>query len=156
MNWQGVAGVDIYNANRHYSEFLAGDYNASPSVFNASFFNGNGLTDVPRLGFTNANGAYVRDPNANYTKISDYFVEDGSYLKLRNIQIGYRLPQSLLSKANIQGMRLYFMADNIITITKYSGIDPEVLGEGTVARGIDNNSRYPHTYFVGFGFNLDF
>jgi len=156
MNWQGVAGVDIYNANRHYAEFLAGDYNSSPSVFQASFFNGNGLTDVPRLGFTNTNGAYVRDPNANYTRISSYFVEDGSYLKLRNLQVGYNLPKSVLSKINVQGMRLYFMADNIITLTKYTGIDPEVLGEGTTARGIDNNSRYPHTYFVGFGFNLDF
>ncbi|WOK08436.1 TonB-dependent receptor [Imperialibacter roseus] len=157
LAFQGVSGVDLYNANRHYSDFLAGDYNSSPEVFKASFFDGNGLTSVPRLGFTDVNGNYQRDPNANYTNISSYFVENGSYLKLRNLQFGYSFPIAALSNIKVSALRIYLMADNFLTFTKYKGVDPEVLGEGTVgSRGIDFNSRYPQTTFVSAGFNLSF
>ena len=157
LAFQGVSGVDLYNANRHYSDFLAGDYNSSPEVFKASFFDGNGLTSVPRLGFTDVNGNYQRDPNANYTNISSYFVENGSYLKLRNLQFGYSFPTAALSNIKVSALRIYLMADNFLTFTKYKGVDPEVLGEGTVgSRGIDFNSRYPQTTFVSAGFNLSF
>lgn len=158
-NLQGVMGVDIYNASKHYSDYLAGDYNASPNVFNASFFNGNGLTDAPRLGYTDSSGTYIRDPNANYTKISSYFVENGDYLKLRNIQLGYTFDKDILSKVKMSSARVYIMANNLITLTNYSGRDPEVLGdidEGITARGIDSNSTYPQTRFVAIGLNLDF
>jgi len=156
MNFQGVMGMDVYNATKHYSDYLAGDYNASPAVFNASFFDGNGLTSAPRLGYTNSGGAYIRDPNANYTKISSYFVENADYLKLRNIQLGYNFDTDFLSKIQLSAARIYVMASNVFTITKYSGNDPEVLGEGITARGIDSYSRYPQTRFVAVGLNLDF
>ncbi|WP_257657782.1 TonB-dependent receptor [Parapedobacter lycopersici] len=156
MAFQGVFDMDIYNANRHYSDFLAGDYNTSPAVFDASFFDGNGLTDRPRLGFTNGAGDYVRDPNANYTKISSYFVENASYLKLRNIQLGYNFSGDFLEKLNMTSASIYVMAQNVFTLTNYTGTDPEVLGEGITARGIDNNSRYPQTRFVSLGVKLGF
>ncbi|WP_157730645.1 SusC/RagA family TonB-linked outer membrane protein [Arenibacter algicola] len=155
-NFQGVAGMDIYNANKHYSDYLAGDYNASPTVFDASFFDGNGLTSAPRLGYTNSSGAYIRDPNANYTKVSSYFVEKGDYLKLRNIALGYNFNKDFLSKIQLAAARVYIMANNVFTITEYSGKDPEVLGEGITARGIDGNAVYPQTRFVAIGLNLDF
>lgn len=155
-NFQGVAGMDIYNANKHYTDYLAGDYNASPSVFGASFFDGNGLTTAPRLGYTDTSGAYIRDPNANYTKVSSYFVEKGDYLKLRNIELGYNFNTNFLSKIHLAAARVYVMANNVLTFTKYTGRDPEVLGEGITARGIDPNNAYPQTRLIAVGLNLDF
>lgn len=153
----GVFGVDVYNALKHYSDYLAGDYNASPNIFKASFFAGNELTDRPRLGYTDENGVYQRDPNANYTRISSYFVEDGSFLRLRNIRLGYTLPEGLLESMRIRSINVYVMAQNLFTLTGYSGSDPEVLGENNVtARGIDFNSRNPQTRFVSVGLKLDF
>lgn len=156
LQFQGVHDMDVYNATKHYSDFLAGDYNASPNVFGASFFNGNGLTNQPRLGYFANDGSYIRDPNANYTKISSYFVEDASYLKLRNIQLGYNFSEDLVSSLGIRSARIYLQAQNLFTLTNYSGQDPEVLGEGITARGIDRNNSYPQTRFVSLGLNLDF
>lgn len=156
LQLQGVYDVDVYNASKHYTQFLAGDYNSSPDVFGASFFNGNGLTDQPRLGYVDENGNYIRDPNANYTKISSYFVEDASYLKLRNIQLGYNLPANIVSALGIRSARVYLQGQNLLTITGYSGVDPEVLGEGITARGIDRNDSYPQKRIISLGLNLDF
>jgi hypothetical protein len=135
---------------------LAGDYNTTANVFKASFFNGNGLTDVPRLGYTNNAGVYIRDPNANYTKISSYYVEDGSYVKLKNVQFGWSFSDKMLSSLKIRSANIYVQATNVFTITKYSGSDPEVLGEGITARGIDSNSRYPQTRTMSVGLKLSF
>ncbi|RRA99049.1 TonB-dependent receptor [Larkinella rosea] len=155
--FQGIQGVDVYNGNKYFTEFMYGDYNTTKDIFNASFFNGNGLTSSPRVGVTNAAGAFSRDPNANYGRISSYFVEDGSFLKLRNLQIGYTLPNALTRAIRVQDLKIYAQAQNLLTFTKYSGLDPEVLGRnGTTARGIDTIFSYPRTLLLSMGINLSF
>ncbi|MBD2753036.1 TonB-dependent receptor [Spirosoma validum] len=160
--FQGIAGVDVFNANRYYTSIFVGDYNTTRDIFNTSFFNGNGLTNLPRIGYTDASGNYVRDPNANYTRISDYAVESGSFLKLRNVQIGYTLPASLLKQWKMSGIRVYVQGQNLLTFTKYSGLDPEVLGRSsgsnaaTTGRGIDTIYSYPRTSLVSAGIDVNF
>lgn len=158
--FNGVQGVDVYNGAKYFTQFLKGDYNTTSDIFNASFFDGNGLTSQPRVGFTDGGGNYVRDPNGNYTKVSSYYVEDGSYLKLRNIQLGYTFPKTMSSRVGLANARLYFMAQNVFTITSYSGMDPEVVGNGaragTTARGIDTFSSYPRTRLFSIGVDLTF
>jgi TonB-dependent starch-binding outer membrane protein SusC len=70
--------------------------------------------------------------------------------------LGYNFSTSLLSKVRMNTGRVYLMGQNLLTLTNYSGMDPEVLGEGVTARGIDTNGRYPQIGMVGFGLNLDF
>jgi TonB-dependent starch-binding outer membrane protein SusC len=155
--FQGLQGVDVYNGNKYYSEYFYGDYNSTTDIFNASYFNGNGLTNQPRVGATSATGNFTRDPNSNYGRISSYFVEDGSFLKLRNLQIGYNIPNDLLKKWSIEGAKIYLQGQNVMTLTKYSGLDPEVLGRnGTTARGIDTIFSYPRSMLLSMGINLSF
>ncbi|GAB4000392.1 TonB-dependent receptor [Spirosoma daeguense] len=154
--FQGIQGVDVYNGNRYYTQFFVGDYNTTPDIFKTSFFNGGGLTSNPRVGYTATDGTYVRDPNGNYTRISSYFVEDGSFLKLRNLQIGYNLPTSLTKSLRITNAKVYVQGQNLLTFTKYSGLDPEVLGRNaTTGRGIDSFYSYPRTSLISFGVNLN-
>ncbi|CAG5003186.1 TonB-dependent receptor P3 [Dyadobacter sp. CECT 9275] len=155
--FQGIKNVDVYNGNKYYTEYLYGDYNTTKDIFNASFFNGNGLTSSPRVGVMNASGTFARDPNSNYGRISDYFVEDGSFLKLRNIQIGYTIPNKITSALKISDLKVYVQGQNLLTFTKYSGLDPEVLGRnGTTARGIDTIFSYPRNMLLSMGLNLSF
>jgi len=155
--FQGVQGVDVYNGTKYYREYFYGDYNTTKDIFNSSFFNGNGLTNQPRVGVTSAAGVFSRDPNQNYGRVSSYFVEDGSFLKLRNLQIGYTLPSTLMKSLKISNLRVYAQGQNILTLTKYSGLDPEVLGvNGTTARGIDTINSYPRTMLLSMGINMSF
>ncbi|CAN5520333.1 TonB-dependent receptor [soil metagenome] len=155
--FQGVQGVDVYNGNKYFTQFMYGDYTTTMDIFNSSFFNGNGLTDQPRVGSTSSAGVFSRDPNANYGRVSDYFVEDGSFLKLRNLQIGYTIPNSLMKSLKISDLKIYVQGQNLLTFTKYKGLDPEVLGRnGTTARGIDTIYSYPRTMLLSAGINLSF
>jgi len=110
-------------------------------------------TDVPR-----------NNPN-NYNKPSDWYVEDGSYLRLRNVTLGYTLPASITKAINVERLRIYLGGRNLITLTKYSGINPEV-GEtsgidggestdGLLRMGIDA-TIYPVTRMIFWGVNLTF
>ncbi len=155
--FQGVQGVDVFNGNKYYTQFLSEITTPPRDIFNTSFFNGNGLTDQPRVGTTDASGNYVRDPNSNYTRISSFVVENGSFLKLRNLQIGYTLPSALVKQWKMSGLRIYFQGQNLLTFTKYSGLDPEVLGRnGTTARGLDTIYSYPRTRLVSMGYRSEF
>jgi len=104
------------------------------------------------------------NPN-NYNKPSDWYVEDGSYLRLRNVTLGYTLPASITTNINIKKLRIYVGGRNLITLTKYSGINPEV-GEtsgidggastdGLLRMGIDA-TIYPVTRMIFWGVNLTF
>jgi TonB-linked SusC/RagA family outer membrane protein len=91
-------------------------------------------TDVPR--------AVMNDPNGNFSKMSDYFIENGSYLRLKRITLGYTFPVKLMQLIKVEKLRLYIGSKNLLTFTKYSFFDPEVVGlneEGgyNVTRGID-------------------
>ncbi len=161
--FNGLAGVDIFNGVRPYSENLWSDGNTTSDVFGASFFNGNGLTSQPIIGVYENNGTTFRpDPNGNYSKVSSYFVENGSYLKLKNLQIGYTFSGRALDRIKLISARVYAMANNVFTITKYKGIDPELgsqnilLNGGTTTRGIDAPFKYPSARIFSFGIDLTF
>lgn len=136
---QGVAGNDIYNANRVTLEGMYTVRNQTKKVLNR--WTGEGTSNsMPR--------AIYSDPNKN-TRTSTRFIEDGSYLRLKNLTLGYTLPESLIKKASINSLRFYMSAQNLLTLTKYSGFDPEIQG------GVDN-SNYPLTRTISFGVDLKF
>lgn len=96
------------------------------------------------------------DANSNY-RVSDRFVEDGSYLRVQNISLGYNLPKKWLLKANLVNVKLYTNLQNVLTFTKYKGYDPEIgsIGQDALLTGIDNG-RYPSPKIYTFGLNVTF
>ncbi|MBT1700688.1 TonB-dependent receptor [Fulvivirgaceae bacterium PWU4] len=105
-------------------------------------------TDIPRATFS--------DPNEN-TRVSSRYIEDGSYLRIRNIRLGYTLPASLISRIKASNVYVYAQVQNAYTFTKYSGFDPEV-GQDTWDRnlfGVDNG-RYPSPRMYTVGLSLGF
>jgi TonB-linked SusC/RagA family outer membrane protein len=97
------------------------------------------------------------DANNNYTRISDLLVEDASYIRLQNLSLGYTLPKSLTRKAYLDNVRVYFNCQNVFTITKYKGLDPEVgaMYGDALMTGVDYG-RYPSPRIYTFGLNLSF
>jgi len=96
------------------------------------------------------------DPNDN-ARISDRYVEDGSYLRLKNIQIGYNLPEDLLNRVGARQVRLYVTARNLFTITSYNGFDPELgkVDNNNLNYGIDMGSYpVPRTFNIGLNIGL--
>lgn len=164
--FQGAAGFQIYNAVKAYTQTFATDGNTTMDIYKCSFFGDNGLTDQPRCGMISDSGAWVGDPSKNYSTINSFWVEDGDYLKCKNLVFGYTLPENITRKAYIQKLRVYFSASNLFTITKYSGIDPEIgrtstqasnlAGTSMTARGVDTYNRYIPSRLFSFGLDLTF
>ena len=132
--FQGVQGNKIYNATRVITEGMIRFFNAGTQVLNA-WTPTNTNTSIPR--------AISSDPNQNARR-SDRFLENGSYLRLKNVMLGYNLPDKSLqslSKGVVKNLRIYVSAQNILTVTKYKGFDPEVgnrtPGSSQLTNGID-------------------
>lgn len=100
--------------------------------------------------------ASIQDPNDN-DRISDRYIEDGSYLRLKNLTFGYTFPKKIISKWGLESLRLYANIQNLFTITDYSGYDPEigVSTAGANVMGLDNG-RYPSPTTYSFGLNVSF
>ncbi|MFC0321798.1 SusC/RagA family TonB-linked outer membrane protein [Olivibacter oleidegradans] len=98
----------------------------------------------------------VSDANDN-SRMSDRFVEDGSYLRIRNVSLGYTIPNKLLSKLQVENLRVYMNIQNLYTFTKYKGYDPEIgsYNQSVLLSGIDY-ARYPAQRIYTFGLNLTF
>ncbi|MDA9760738.1 TonB-dependent receptor [Flavobacteriaceae bacterium] len=129
--FQGLRRLDIVNAN--YQTAALGRWV------------GEGTSNThPRL--------TTNDTNNNFSNPSDFYLEDGDYLRLKTIQIGYSLPDSVLDKLGIDKLRVYYSAENLLTFTKYSGYDPEI-GGGIF--GIDRG-YYPQAVTNQLGINLQF
>ena len=99
------------------------------------------------------------DPNGNYTKFTNLYLESGNFFRLRTMQIGYSLPKAIISKWGMKRLRVYVLAENLFTITKYTGYDPE-LGVtsdsgGGAQYGIDRGA-YPQARAFLFGLNVGF
>jgi TonB-linked SusC/RagA family outer membrane protein len=138
--FQGIADADIYNANRIWQESMSIPQNQTTKVLDR--WRGEGTSNtVPR--------AVYSDPNMN-VRHSDRFIEDGSYLRLKNLTLGYTLPAALAQKVQLSTARLYLSCQNLFTLTNYSGFDPEV-GAGGVDMG-----TYPVTRTVSLGVNIQF
>ncbi|WP_310398141.1 TonB-dependent receptor [Hymenobacter sp.] len=138
---QGVQGNDVYNINRFITESaLYGANNGTTRVLDR--WTGPGTSnDVPR--------AIDGDPNTNL-RVSSHFVEDGSFARLKNLTLGYTLPQSILGRIAASQVRFYVTAQNLATLTRYTGFDPEVS-----ASGIDLGV-YPQTRVFLGGLNIGF
>jgi TonB-linked SusC/RagA family outer membrane protein len=148
LQFGGTYGNEIFNAMRYFTYSLADVTNKDKVVLNY-WRPGNTNTDIPRL--------INKDSNDNM-RISDRYVEDGSYLRLRNVQLGYTLPVSLTNKFYIERLRLYVTGQNLFTITNYSGSDPEV-GQITstnyLSRGVDIGT-YPQAKSIIGGVSITF
>lgn len=136
--FQGVYGNKIFNANNVYQESMAVAQNQTVRTLERWVGPGTSNT-MPR--------AIFNDPNKN-SRISDRFVEDGSYLRIKTLTLGYTLPKQWMQKARFSSARLYLTGQNLFTFTKYSGFDPEV-----GVNGIDY-SVYPVTRTISLGVNL--
>lgn len=126
-------------------------------------FNGTGVTNALStvLGSWNGEGTSNTIPRITYNDKginwmgSDFYVEDGSFLRCRTIQVGYTLPVSLVNRVKLGSVRLYINAQNLFTITKYSGYDPEISNSNPLSSGVDNG-QYPVSKVFTLGVNLKF
>ncbi|MEJ7770242.1 MAG: SusC/RagA family TonB-linked outer membrane protein, partial [Chitinophagaceae bacterium] len=149
--FQGVQGNKIYNATRVITEGMIRFFNAGTQVLNA-WTPSNKNTTIPR--------AVSSDPNQN-ARPSTRFLEDGSYLRLKNLMLGYNLaeaPLVSLTKGAIKNFRIYVSAQNILTFTKYTGYDPEV-GNRTPGSSLTNGidfAVYPQPKSFQIGLQASF
>ncbi|SHI59774.1 SusC/RagA family TonB-linked outer membrane protein [Pseudozobellia thermophila] len=150
MFWSGVQGNDIYNALQVTRQGGLRLFNSDVAVLDA-WTPTNTDTDIPRM----VNG----DPNKN-TRTSDRFIEDGSYLRLQNLKIGYNIPVDnldLFGKNTVKKAQIYFSATNLLTFTKYDGYDPEIgtRNNNTLTLGVDYG-QYPRPRTILAGIQLGF
>ncbi|MEX6688255.1 TonB-dependent receptor [Danxiaibacter flavus] len=141
---QGSYGNKIFNQYQQLLEKPTLSLNASATL-------------LDRWSASNPNGTVPRATNSPVPQIIDRYVEDGSYLRLKNISLGYSLPQSVLSRIRIKQVRVYVSAQNLFTITSYTGFDPEVNfydGDNT-KQGIDMG-LYPSVKNFTAGLNVTF
>jgi hypothetical protein len=140
--FQGVQGNEIFNVQRYYFYGYHGSNNAVQGLIDDSYTLNNQEALYPRL--TN-----TIDYNRNY-RISDFYVEDGSYLRLKNLQFAYTFPKKVIEKIKLGNLKVYVGGYNLITITNYSGFDPEIGNEGNTFIGIDRGA-YPQarTFMAG-------
>jgi hypothetical protein len=135
-------GQEIYSATRRYDMNYAN--------YTAEWLNrwtGEGTSDkYPRVTFT--------DNNLNGKTVSDFYIQDGSFLRLRNITLGYTLPKNISDAVKLNKLRVYLSAENLYTVTKYTGYDPEI-GGGVFDNGIDRGI-YPQPRTVMAGINVTF
>ena len=145
-NFYGTFGNDIYNLNKGRYAGTDGQ-NVYAGTYNKTWRTDNTGAEFPRLS--------VNDANMNYKRVSDFFVEDGSYFRCKLLQVGYTLPRHWFN--NKLSLRLSFSAQNPFTITGYSGADPETasMGSSVTEAGIDYNG-YPNPRTFLFGVNMSF
>ena len=158
-------GNDVYNANK--IEFTTSNLNAQYRNLSSIMADGNRWTNLDP-----ASGQLVTDPlqldalNANTTMwspymsrfvFSDWGVEDGSFLRLNTLTLGYTVPEKFLSPIGVNNLRFYATATNVFVITNYSGLDPEVSTRRRtpLTPGVDY-SPYPRSRQIVFGLNLNF
>ena len=140
MFWQGTAGNDIYDATMRVDK-----QNQNLPTWILGRWTGEGTSnEIPR---------YVVGNTSNLVA-SDLFVTDGSYLRLKNIQLGYTLPQHITKRFFVESMRFFVSAENLLTFTKYHGYDPEISSGGT-SLGVDWGV-YPQARTWSIGFNIGF
>ncbi|MCH8567934.1 MAG: TonB-dependent receptor [Balneolales bacterium] len=144
MFWYGAFGMDIYTGGTRRHDLNMPNWKRD--VLNR-WTADNPSTSHPRV--------TINDPNGNFSRPSDFFIEDGSYVRLRNMSIGYLVPSDLVEMIGARRLRVYASAQNLITFTSYSGHDPEIGSAGPLNVGIDRNI-YPQARTFLFGVNLDF
>jgi TonB-dependent starch-binding outer membrane protein SusC len=142
--FQGTHGNDIFNSTRIDLEGMFDSKNQSTVVLDR-WTPDNTDTNVPRAG------------EINNVRNSTRFVENGSYLRLKQVTLSYNLNPDMLKKVGINRMSLYTTGQNLLTFTNYSGFDPEVnaFGNNSIVAGVDYGT-YPQAKTVTFGVNIEF
>ena len=141
----GSYGGDMLNATKPYLSSGAGNYNSYAGLYESAW-DGEGSTNVqPRLSND--------DPNQNF-RYSSYYIEDGSFIRLRNVQLGYRIPQTTLDRMKLTNLRFFLTGENIFTASSFSGLDPDIGGTATL-QGVDWG-HYPLPRIFNIGVNLSF
>jgi len=143
--FQGVQGNKLFNTLKYTGLNAASGqpYNMFEEIKNA-YSESNPNSNIPRVS--------VKDPNGNFSNVSDFYVENGSYLRLKNLIIGYTLPRTWTQKYHVEKLRFFASATNLLTVTKYTGMDPEV---GMNDYGVDAG-RYPQSRTFMLGAALTF
>ncbi|GAF03643.1 SusC/RagA family TonB-linked outer membrane protein [Saccharicrinis fermentans] len=141
MQWFGAYGQEVINGSKIYA-YTTGTH--KDLLYQWS--------DDNPLGVIPSNRSGSHD---NYRGYADIWVEDGSFIRLRNVTLGYSLPKQIIHKMGISKLRLYVATDNPITLTKYSGYDPEVGGDGLATRGLDKGN-YPISSQYRAGIQMNF
>ena len=138
--FQGTLGNDIFDFSQR------GDIPAmNRPEWILQRWHGEGTSSsIPRMTIANANSNW---------RSSDLYIKDGSYVRMKSTQLGYSLPMSLTRKASIEKLRIFIMAENLLTFTKYDGFDPEVASGGYTTIGIDRGI-YPQSRTISVGANI--
>jgi hypothetical protein len=143
MFWYSAMGHQIYMANRRNDLIYA---NFTDDIYDRWYGEGTSNT-TPRV--------TLSDPNQSWKRPSDFFVKDADFLRLKNITLGYTLPQAISGKIGVTRVRFYATSENLLTITKYKGMEVEVGGGGALDLGIDHGVYPQSRTFIG-GMNITF
>ncbi len=143
----GSQGNDIFNWNTWWVDFWPSfQGQKSKNLLNNSWTPTNTSAKTPKASNT-----------SNFStnnEINDYYIEDGSFLRMKNLQIGYTIPESIMSKVRIKSLRIYLQGVNLFTFTKYSGLDPELGGWDTTFGMDAGNYPLVKQYLIGLNVNF--
>ncbi len=141
MFFQGQYGNKIFMYEKYFIYRGQGNFNSIDGLPDMAWHGPGTSNKQPRIA--------ADDPNNNF-RMSDYYLENGSYLRLKNIQLGYNIPREICFKLKISDIKLYVSGDNILTFTKFSGIDPEIASTNISSMGL-SSFQYPQpkTYRIG-------
>jgi hypothetical protein len=143
--FDGKQGNDIYNSQRNLGDFAYFGFNYGTNTLDA-WTPSNANSNIPALSTLNSN---------NELQPSSYFVEDGSYFRLKTITLGYSLNQDLVKKLKMGNLRFYFAGQNLFSLTSFTGFDYEVSGLSAGGIGVAGYG-IPHYKSVAFGINAKF
>jgi len=149
MQWYTVVGNKLYNRPRYQVDRMDQNNNFRKGANPWTPQNTN--TDFPRA----AIGAPDQGIQFNVLPQTDRWLESGSYLRLRNIELGYSIPKNYLGKIGFTSTRIYISGQNLLTFTKYTGLDPDITGVNIFERGLDNG-QYPALRILSAGINFGF
>jgi len=153
MFFFGAAGKDAFNFTRWWTDFTPGDFpgGRSKRALYDSWLPDGSRPDAktPIQDVSSGNGF------STHKQLNSYYVENASYFRLRNLQLGYNLPSSITSKVKLSRVRIYLQATNLFTITKYTGLNPDIIGNDDRASGVDAGA-FPTVKQYLIGANVNF
>lgn len=147
---QGTYGNDICFASKggnNGTDFWGDYFNKSTRILD-TWTENNRNAKLPEINILN--------PNDEANKVSTYLIEDGSYLRLKFLEIGYTIPTRVISKLNLKQCRVYLNAENLFTLTGYNNMDPEVKNTNDLEMGVDYIDNMPLARVFSAGFNITF
>jgi TonB-linked SusC/RagA family outer membrane protein len=143
----GVYDRDVFNASKAYMyQFSSYDYSTTTLALTRW---------TPENHSTTNYRIYGDDPNKNMSNPSSWYIEDGSFFRIKNVELGYTIPKVWTNKVGVSRFRLYVSGQNLLTLTKYTGFDPEFGIGSALGSGIDNGS-YPQSKIYTMGLQLEF